>query len=87
MLFNIFINDFIGFIKKSLLYNFAYDNTITFLKNTYIIKRNFPNKAEIAIQWLKDNFMIANPGKFQAMVISRFGKMKINMKCLFKIRK
>ena len=33
-------------------------------------------EAEIAIQWFKDNFMIVNPGKFQAMVINRFGKMK-----------
>ena len=28
LLINIFINDLIGFIKKSLLYNFADDNTI-----------------------------------------------------------
>ena len=34
------------------------------------------NEAEIAIQWFKSNFMIVNPGKFQAMVINRFGKMK-----------
>ena len=34
------------------------------------------NEAEIAIQWFKDNFMIVSPGKFQAMVINRFGKMK-----------
>ena len=29
LLFNIFINDLIGFIKKSSLYNFADDNTMT----------------------------------------------------------
>ena len=34
LLINIFINDLIGFIKKSLLYNFADDNTIiTFEKD------------------------------------------------------
>ena len=41
-LFNIFINDLIGFIKKSSLYNFADDNTITTSeKRHYIIKRKY----------------------------------------------
>ena len=40
LLFNIFINDLIGFIKKSSLYNFADDNTITAFEKDYIIKRN-----------------------------------------------
>ena len=77
MLFNIFINDLIGFIKKSSLYNFADDNTITaFEKDITLLKETLQNEAEIAIQWFKDNFMIVNPGKFQAMVINRFGKME-----------
>ena len=77
MLFNIFVNDLIGFIKKSSLYNFADDNTITaFEKDITLLKETLQNEAEIAIQWFKDNFMIVNPGKFQAMVINRFGKME-----------
>ena len=40
LLFNIFINDLIGFIKKSSLYNFADDNTMTAFEKDYIIKRN-----------------------------------------------
>ena len=76
MLFNIFMNDLIGFIKKSSLYNFADDNTITtFEKDITLLKGTLQNKAEIAIQWFKDNFMIVNPGKFQAMV-NRFGNME-----------
>ena len=77
LLFNIFINDLIGFIKKSSLYNFADDNTITaFEKDIILLTETLQNEAEIAIQWFKDNFMIVNPGKFQAMTINRFGKME-----------
>ena len=77
LLFKIFINDLIGFIKKSSLYNFADDNTITaFEKDITLLKETLQNEAEIAIQWFKGNFMIVNPGKFQAMIINRFGKME-----------
>ena len=77
LLFNIFINDLIGFIKKSSLYYFADNNTITaFEKDITLLKETLQNEAEIAIQWFKDNFMIVNPGKFQAMIINRFGKME-----------
>ena len=77
LLFNIFINDLIGFIKKSSLYNFADDNTITaFEKDIILLKETLQNEAEIAIEWFKDNFMVLNPGKFQAMVINRFDKME-----------
>ena len=77
MLFNIFIYDLIGFIKKSSLYNFADDNTITaFEKDIKLLKETLQNEAEITIHWFKDNFMIVNPVKFQAMVIKRFGKME-----------
>ena len=34
LLFNIFVNDLVGFIKKSSLYNFADDNTIAAFEKT-----------------------------------------------------
>ena len=87
MLFNIFINDLIGFIKSS-LNNFADDNTITsFEKDITLLKETLQNEAEIGIQWFQDNFMIVNPREFQAMIINRFGKMEINMECILIIRK
>ena len=77
LLFNIFINDLTGFIKRSSLYSFAGDNIIAaFEKDLTFLKETLQNEAEIAIHWFKDNFMIVNPGKFQAMVISRFGKIE-----------
>ena len=70
------MNDLIGFRKKSSLYNFADDNTITASeKDITLLKGTLQNKAEIATQWFKGNFMIVNPGKFQVMV-NRFGNMK-----------
>ena len=76
LLFNIFINGLIVFIKKSLVYNFANDNTVTAFEKDITLLKALQNEVEIAIQWFKDNFMIVNPGKFQAMVINRFGKME-----------
>ena len=50
LLFNIFINDYIGF-KSSSLYNFADDNTITaFEKDITLLKETPQNEAEIEIQ-------------------------------------
>ena len=77
MLFNIFINDLVGFIKKSSLYNFTDDNTIKAFENDItLLKETLQNESETAIQWYKDNFVIVNPGKFQAMIINRLGKME-----------
>ena len=79
LLFKIFINDFIGFTKKSSLYNFADDNTMTaFEKDIMLLKATLQNEAEIAIQWFKNNFIFVNPGKFQVMAINKFRKMENN---------
>ena len=75
--FIIIINDLFGLIKKSSLYNFADDNTITaFEKDSTLLKETLQNEAEISIQWFKDNFMFVNPGKFEAIVINGLGKME-----------
>ena len=77
LLFKVFINDLIGFIKKSLLYNLADDNTITaFEKDITLLKATLQNKVEITIQWFKNNFIFVNPGKFQVKVINKFRKME-----------
>ena len=45
------MNDLIGFRKKSSLYNFADDNTITASeKEITLLKGTLQNKAEIATQ-------------------------------------
>ena len=88
MLSNIFINNLIGFIKKFSLYNFADDNTKTaFEKDITLLKETLQDEAEIAIQWIKDNFMIVKHGEFPAMVINRFGKMENKHEMLIENKK
>ena len=71
ILFNIFINDLVYFIKSD-LGNYADDNTIS--DGAY----NIPDLIQIledesnnAIEWFKCNQMIVNPDKFQAIILSR----------------
>ena len=76
LLFNIFINDLIGF-TKSLYYTILQMITqYGFWKEITLLKETLRNEAEIVIQWFKDNFMIVNPEKFQAMVIHWFSWKK-----------
>ena len=59
ILFNIFVNDF------------ADDNTIAVTcKNMNDLLRTLEKKTESAIDWFKNNNMIANPDKFQAIIMN-----------------
>ena len=72
ILFNIFINDLIIFIKYVNLRNYAYDNTITyFLMFLSYLKTTLENESTEAINWLKQNNMLVNPKKFQVLFLSR----------------
>ena len=75
MLFNLFINDITYFFEHSDLINYADDNTISAFGNTIkdLIK-TLESESEIAINWLDVNDMIANPDKFQSIIINRHGK-------------
>ena len=72
ILFNIFINDFYYFIQNASLHGFADDHTISkACKSLEILKEILRNESNIALNWLHDNMMIANPSKFQAIVFSK----------------
>ena len=71
ILFNLFINDITLFLKNSSLSNYSDDNTISAFGNTLKELINTLRKSQIAIHWLEDNDMIANPNKFQAIIINR----------------
>ena len=72
ILFNIFINDIILFIKHANLHNYADDNTITyFLKSFSYSKITLENESAEAINWLKQNNMLVNPKKFKVLFLSR----------------
>jgi len=71
ILFNIFINDLVYFIKSD-LGNFADDNTISDAAKTIpgLIK-SLEDESNNAIEWFKNNMMIVNPDKFQVIILNR----------------
>ena len=70
ILFNIFINDLLLFIDESKICNFADDNTLSaFDKSIPNLVAKLEIDANIAITWFNNNSMIANPTKFQFMII------------------
>ena len=69
ILFNIFINDLVYFIKSD-LGNYADDNTISDgAYNIPDLVQTLEDESNNAIEWFKRNQMI--PDKFQAIILSR----------------
>ena len=78
LLFNIFMNDFFFFIKKSSTVNFADDNTIYACGDSideviYKLEEDIKN----ALYWFDINRMVANPNKFQLMFLGTRKKIKL----------
>ena len=72
ILFNIFINDFYYFMENSSLHGFADDHSISVVSKTIeSLQITLNSETDIAINWLTSNSMIANPTKFQAIVLSK----------------
>ena len=64
-------------IQNSELYNFADDNTISCTSNDLNdLLMKLESEGNTATQWFKNNSMIVNPEKFQAIIIDR--KNQIN---------
>ena len=80
ILFNIFINDLLLFIKETDICNFA-DDTTPYASGKELDTITFKLHIETntVIQWFYDNEMVANPSKFQLMFLS------IKKRCLFSI--
>ena len=71
ILFNIFLDDMFLILGQD-LHNFADDNTITATGKTIDgLVHDLETKSESAIEWMDNNNMIANPGKFKAIVLSK----------------
>ena len=67
ILFNLFINDLIYFIKELDIINYADDNTISsYAKSIPELIKILESESEIAINWFNSNDMIVNSDKFQA---------------------
>ena len=60
------------FIDKTDIWNFADDNTIySCAKSVNDVIENLQSDLKIALKWFKYNQMMANPGKFQFMILSK----------------
>ena len=72
ILFNLFINDPILFVKKASVYNYADDNTLVHSSKTMSdLIDVLEGEANISLEWLKNNDMIVNPEKFHALWIRK----------------
>ena len=69
LFFNIFVNDFIFAMKSSHVCNFADDNTVYACdKDVESVAMRLEDDISRALDWFKDNRMVANPKKFPSNV-------------------
>ena len=72
LLFNVFVNDIFSFVTDSSLYNYADDNTLSYVSEDVNNLVNVLEKdSKSLIEWFNLNKMQANPDKFQAMAIGK----------------
>ena len=70
ILFNIFINDLLFFIKDSKICNFADDNTLSVCDTSIDrVLRKLEQDLQIAMNWFHNNSLVANPSKFQILLL------------------
>ena len=75
ILFDIFINDLFLWLITSDLHNYANDNTITVTcKNLNDLLFTLEKESQSAVDWFRNNNMVANPGKFQAIIMNKIRK-------------
>ena len=80
ILFNIFIDDLLLFIKEIDICNFE-DDTTSYAcgKDLDTISNKLKLESNIAIQQLKDNEMVANPSKFRLLFLPKYKNIENNM--------
>ena len=72
ILFNCFFSYFFYVIETANVHNFANDNTLTAsANNVQNLIHLLESECSVAIKWFKDNKMIVNSGKFQAIILDK----------------
>ena len=70
--FNLSINDLFFFVSNVSLHNFADDNTLSAFAETILeLIDILQSGSEIVIDWFKNNKMIVNPDKVQAILLDK----------------
>ena len=68
LLFNIFVNDLFLCVKNATLFNYADDNTLSVCNsNIDVVIQLLKDDTASTMKWFSDNYMQANPDKFQVM--------------------
>ena len=72
ILFNFSINDLFFFVSSASMHNFADDNSLSATARTVTeLKNTLQSESEVIINWFKNNKMIVNPEKFQAIILDK----------------
>ena len=72
ILFNIFFNDFIYYIKNVNPHNFADDNNLSaHAEDLDMLVEKLQIGTNEAINWLTENSMLANPDKFKGIILHK----------------
>ena len=72
MLLNAYLNDFFLCIRKTSIYKFADDDTLSsFAKPVALLMEILMAECHNAIKWLSENKMIVNPNKFKSIIIKK----------------
>ena len=66
------INDLFFFVSSASMHNFADDNSLSAAaKAVTELKNTLQSESDVIINWFKDNKMIVNPEKFQAIILDK----------------
>ena len=80
LLFNIFVNQLFYTDIDSMICNYADDNHLVNESNCIdTLKVSLEKDAHRAISWFDNNYMDANPDKFQCISLDRFGRPPISI--------
>ena len=80
LLFNIFLNDLFYVNMTSEIANYANDNHLYYEDKCYNVLRNvLENDVLSATAWFDNNYMCANPDKFQSIILSRDGQQSLSI--------
>ena len=80
LLFNIFLNDLFYVNMTSEIANYADDNHLYHEDKCYKVLRNvLENDVLSATAWFDNNYMCANPDKFQSIILSRDGQQSLSI--------
>ena len=76
LLFNIFINDLLLYVRESEICNFADDNSLYAVATTLAeVVGTLTTDTLDVIRWFDINGLAANPGKFQIMFLGPYGNI------------